>query len=432
MKEYFKKNLLDNPLVSKTLKLSFVSMFANLLGFLIPIYIAYNYKISKSTDDFFLSYSIIIYFVAMFSGAVRAVSIPFLKEKIDDKVKFDSFVSTTIYVILKYIGLACIMLSFVMISIYSYKQETLYWYILISIPIILFSIINAFFYGILNSLDKYYIAETSPFSRAVVIFMTILLLKNWIGMSAVIIGYNLGEIAKSFHLLYVLRNNNKINISFKNKNINIIRPFLKQGSYQILSTTIVTSTPLIDRVVASQLVVGSVSLLDYGDKVFMVFNTILSSFLVIILSKWAKEATENRFNIDSLNSIIKAVFTVTLTLLFIIYFTNEKIIDFIYPNILKPERETIAIILLFNMVGFIFNSMSQVINRATIAVKSTKIMIKTSTVRVISNVILDIVFCKLWGVVGITIATIGVHIIGLVMNYYLFSKDIKKVQLTVA
>ena len=85
-------------------------------------------------------------------------------------------------------------------------------------PIIFFTIINSFCYGILNSLEKFYHAEFSPFTRSIIIFLTIFLLGNQVGIVAVIIGYNLGEIGKFFHLFYILYVKEKIKINKKFNN----------------------------------------------------------------------------------------------------------------------------------------------------------------------------------------------------------------------
>ena len=81
----------NKTLLIKTVKLSLVSLVSNFLGFLIPIYIAFEYNISKETDSFFLSYTIILFVGVVFSGAVRSVSIPYLQERLDNKEKLVAF-----------------------------------------------------------------------------------------------------------------------------------------------------------------------------------------------------------------------------------------------------------------------------------------------------------------------------------------------------
>lgn len=417
----------NKTLLVRTIKLSLVSLVSNFLGFLIPIYIAFEYKISKETDSFFLSYTIILFIGVVFSGAVRSVSIPFLQERLEDKIKLNQFISAVYFYCFIFFFVITAIVAIVTLVMYQHSNNIFYWYLFLSSPIILLTILNSFSYGILNSLNQFNIAEMSPLSRSIVIFGMIFFLKDTFGLSAVIIGYNLGELAKFFHLYYVVVRVNKIKISLKNNTISILKDFLKDGASQVLATTISASSPLIDRFVASFLFVGSISLIDYGDRLFVVFNVLLNAFLAILLSRWSTDAISKKFSYVEMNKIIYLLFGICLVLLGFIYLTRSLIVDILYPTIIWKDREIIAMILFVNMIGFVFNASSQIVNRAMIALKFTNLMVITSSIKAIINIILDIIFAYYWGVVGIIYATVGVHFFGLIVNYFLFYRRFKSI-----
>ncbi|TWR27597.1 hypothetical protein FPZ43_14105 [Mucilaginibacter pallidiroseus] len=412
-------NLLGNKFLARAIKLSSVSIVSNFLGFLIPIYIAYRYSISKETDDFFLSYSIILFVGNMFAGSVRTVIIPFLKERISDSFLYSKFISTVFIYFTKLLLILCVALFVTSLALFVWTDKQLYWFLFLSVPIVYFSVINSFFYGVLNSIDQFYVAEFSPFSRAIIIFVTIYFLGSQFGISAVIIGYNLGELGKFFHLLYIIRIKNKLTISRKNYDFKEISVFLKQGFFQIASVTIAASSPLVDRVVAAFLAVGAVSLIDYGDKVFSVFTVLLGSFLTLLLSKWSGDVVSGNFRLKKLHKTMLIVFTLSIAVFVFILIFKFQIISVIYSRVPKSKQEIIAYILLVNMAGFILNSLNQVINNAVIALKFTRNMVITSTVKFVINIIVDILFAKIWGVIGIAYASVLVHGVGLVINYLL-------------
>ncbi|MCX6218965.1 lipid II flippase MurJ [Spirosoma sp.] len=421
-----KMNFNKESLAIKTLLLSIVSLVSNSLGFLIPVYIGYKYKISSETDNFFLSYSILTFISTIFSFAVRGVSIPFLKEKLNDTNVFNEFVSTVYFYSIKYVGgLSVLVLCATLTSLLISGNSTFY-YLSIGVPIILLTTINSFFYGIFNSVDKFYIAESTPLIRAVVVLIMIFLFSETFGIGAVIIGYSLGEFAKFIQLYYVLNSKLSITLSLKNRDFSVIRTFVKEGSNQIISTTLVSINPLVDRLVASFLIVGSISIIDYGDKIFVIFNVLLNSFLTLILSKWSNEAIKNKFDLSKLEKIIKVVFFAAVSALIVIFIVKHELISRIYPTFSANDKELIATLLVINMIGFVFNSVSQVINRASIVLKQTKIMITTSGFRVAANVVFDVLFAVKWGVIGICISSAGVHFVGLTVNYYLFRRNYKK------
>ena len=422
MKNTFKK-VLNNQLFQKTLKLSGVSFGANFIGFLIPVFIAYKFPISKKTDSFFLSYGIILFIGGVFSGAVRNVAIPFLKEHLDNKATYNHFISNLLYYSIKFLILLCGVLFLVIFLIYHYTDHLLYWYLFLSVPIVFFSVLSSLGYGVLNSLDKFYIAEASLFSRGIIILLTIFLFYHYWGISAVIIGYNFGELAKCFHLWFVIKRMG-VTIQFKKKEFSLIKPFLKQGSFQILSTSLSSTSPLVDSIVASFMIAGSVTLISYGDRLFMVFNILLSSFFILILSKWSKDFIDNKFTLVKLHKAMLLIFSITLLLFLVIALFKTPIVSTIYPNVSNENQLMIAIMLVLNMAGFIFDAVSQVVNRASIATRSTDIMVITAIFKVIVNIILDIIFARIWGVVGIVVATIGVQIMALSINYFLFRRRI--------
>ena len=420
------RRLLKKDLLKQTLKLSAVSMLANFLGFLIPSLIAWQFGISKDTDNFFFSYGIITFASTIFTAALRSSIVPFLTEKLANKQGFDTFVSSLFYYSFYVVCIISVVLLGVFLVLNHFVPGNFFFYLALSVPILFFTVQNAICYGILNTLKQYYVAETSPFSRAIVIYCCIFFLGKSFGITAVIIGYNLGELAKFVHLMYIIRRKNKIQLSRRLVNYAEIKPFLKEGSYQAISTTIISASPVIDKVVASFLIVGSVSILDYGNRLFMIFNVLFSSFLVIILSKWSEDVVQKRFNMKKMNQTIIGVFVITFSVFLLVLLFRSQVVYVLYPKIQAADRDLIATVLVLNMAGFIFNSSNQVINRATLAFKSTNILIRISVIKSIINIVMDVVLALRFGVIGIAVSTIVVHLSGFLINYYLFQGEQKK------
>jgi putative peptidoglycan lipid II flippase len=422
-----KKYLLDvftSKTFQKTIKLTILSVFSNFMVFIVPIYIGLKHQVSYHTDNFFLSYSIITFMAVIFSEAFRSVSIPFLKSKLTSKIVFDEFVSAILHFIIKWIGISTIIIIVVFTLLYKYNNDELYWFLGLSSPIFFLIIINAFLSGILNSLNKFYIVEISTLVRGAVIILIMFLLNSVFGLSAAIIGYIFGELVKALQLYLIIKKQG-VQIRLKERAVDI-QPFLRTGSFQMISSAISSSFPLISKFVASFLAIGSISILDYGDRIFMVFNVLLNSFLVIILSKWSTELKDGNFKINDFHKIIAVVFLSSLAALCFVMFFNESLVVLLYPKIDLNNRKLISIILTLNMIGFVFNSVNQLINRATIASQGTQILIYNSIIKLVVNIVLSIWFASLWGVVGIAISLVLVHIIGLILNYFMFIFHIKK------
>lgn len=419
----------NNDLLKSSFRVGLVSLFSNSISFLIPIYIAYEYSVSKQTDVFFLSFNIIVFLGTIFSGAVRSVSIPYIKERLVSRLELQSFISSVMRYISRFLACFLGLVAIVCYWLFASTNDDLYLYLLLSLPIAFLTVVNAFCYGILNSFDQFYLAELSPVFRAIVIIVTVFFFSNTFGIISVIIGYNLGELAKFFHLFLVIKIKNKLNIFSRTFISTDISSFLRQGAYQVFSVSLAASSPLIDRAVASFLIVGSISLIDYGDRIFVVFNVLLNSFLIILTSKWAKEVLEKKFSLLRFKQILLVLFGITFSLAVIIYFSKSLIIDVLYSKLTESEKETVAIILFLNTFGFIFSSVNQAIHRASMAIKSTDIMVITAVIKVVLNIVLNVILAAYWGVIGIIVSTVIVHLVGLIVNYFLFIRRFNKVNL---
>jgi putative peptidoglycan lipid II flippase len=417
-------NLISNAFVRQVFKLSSVSVLSNLLGFAIPIYIGYAFGVSEETDDFFLSYSIIMFVTTIFSGAVKTVMVPFLIDIIENRAKFTTFVSTIFSYSFKYIGFLVLLIILTSALIYWQTSIRLYLYLAISAPILFFSIKNSICFGVLNSLKQFILAETSPFTRSLVIILFVYLFHDSWGLLSVIVGFNVGEGLKFVHLWYVLKVRNKLDVDLKTFDLTTVKHFFAEGGNQILSTSIISSSQLIDKLVASFLVVGSISVLDYGNRLFVGFNVIFSSFLVVLLSKWSTSFKKSDFAMSEINRVIKYLFALSFGLVVAIYFSKDFIISILYPNIPIDDRIEIAYILFINSIGFVFNSSNQVINRATIVTKATRILINISIFKSVLNLVLNIVFAYFFGVIGIAVSTVFVHLFGFVLNYVLLKNKL--------
>src|ERR1700733_9297867 len=132
----FKDKVLGSELVNRTFKLSVITFLSNVLNFLVPVYIAYVFGISKLTDQFFFSYGIITFIITIFSTAISSVTVPFIKEKIDDKQWLSEFVSSFFYFSSKFLGIGCILLFVLLVFAGHFNSGEFLFYLSLSVPIL--------------------------------------------------------------------------------------------------------------------------------------------------------------------------------------------------------------------------------------------------------------------------------------------------------
>ena len=419
--------VLRNSIVRKSVNLSMVSGLANFLGFFIPLIIAYYFGVSNSTDNFFLAFGIVTFGASIFSGAVSSVIVPFIVERKDNREVLLEFINSTFI----FLGLSALILiagGYIVLSVFlaDVVDPILVQYLSYIIPLIFFLVINSIARGVLNSIERFYSAALSPVVRVISVCLSIYLFHRTLGMSCLFVGYLFGELMRVIYFGILLRKTLNFSINFFNVKFTDFFEFFKKGSQQIVGSIAIGSSPLIDKFVAAFLVVGSISVLDYGQKLFAGFSLILNSFLVVVLTYWSNEFIQKKNISESVRKIIFYIFLISLMVSFGFIIFSQKLINLVYFSLSKEHIEVIVDIFRVHMVAFIFIAMMQVLNRAAIACKFIRLIMIVAVVKAFLNLVFDLIFAYFFQVRGIAIASLFNHIIGFIIMYFLLKNEIKK------
>ena len=168
--------------------------------------------------------------------------------------------------------------------------------------------------------------------------------------------------------------------------------FFKKGSQQIVGSIAVGSSPLIDKFVAAFLVVGSISMIDYSQKLFAGFSLILNSFLVVVLTYWSNKFIQKKNIFESVRKIIFYIFLISLLVSFVFIIYSQKLVYFVYFSLSKEHIKVVVDIFRVHMIALIFISMMQVLNRAVIACKFTRLIMIVAVIKASLNIIFDLIF----------------------------------------
>lgn len=415
-----------NKVLKKTLGLSVISLVIHSIGFFVPIILSNFFGVTKETDNFFLAYGIVVFGGGILTGSVQTVIVPFAVELYGKKNALSKFLIST-YFFFTLGALIIVAIGYIIIfTFYNQLDTKLINYLLISLPIVIFLVINGICSGFLNSCGFYNIVAIAPISNYSIIYVSIFLLHAKMGILSVLIGFLGGQIAKSIFLIFFC--NNLIDFEFNVGFIEFaaLRDFFRKSLNQILGSSIIGASPLIDSLVASNFAVGSISILDYGNRIFSGINLALSSFLVVLLTKWAKDYSTSRFSLASVKRYLKYfVFAASVITIPLLVFSKD-IIGMVYPKLEHEHTYLIVSIFRINSLAFIFTSIMQVLNRAAIANKFTSLILRVAVVKSIMNFVFDLIFGFFFQVVGIAIASLLNHVIGFLIMYSLLRSEISK------
>lgn len=197
---------------------------------------------------------------------------------------------------------------------------------------------------------------------------------------------------------------------------------------------------MIDRTLASQLAVGSISAMKYADRLnTFVLGMFISSITVVIYPMLSKMKSQKQF--DKFNEYIKkSINVVTLmilpiTVIAIVLAKPIVVLLFERGAFNNTAAEMTSAALAFYSIGLIGLSQKNVIANVFYSIQDTKTPMYNGVIAVVINIILNLILVKYMGISGIALATsISSIVCVLLLLAYLRKKvdgiDFKSMSLT--
>ncbi len=417
------KRIYHSPVARNTAWVFIVSSLASVPMFFLPSLIAYYYQVSAATDNFFFAYAIVYYLANLLRGAVSTLVVPFTVERLADKPRLETFISGAFSLVSVASVVLTIVCYAVLLLVKSFINPGLAQATALFLPIIYFLVLNSLFGGILNSFKKYTVYSLMPLISGLYVYVVTIVFNQTLGIYSVMVGFLLGEAVLFLFCLYYLRKILQIVIKPNLNNIYGMKDFAKGSTEQFIGSGLAGGSPLVDKAVASRIALGSISLLDYGQKLFSGFNAILSSFFVVMLPVWAENIGKEEDHRSMIKFNIRAVTAISAVIVFVGLIAARPLLRVMYPTVADYDFQLIVSIVKINIIALLFISPMQVVNRFVIIFKYTHLIVRISIVKFILNVVFDIVFTLKFGLLGLPLATLLNQGIGYLLMAIWFYKE---------
>jgi putative peptidoglycan lipid II flippase len=437
---FFKKlwlKISKKKLVKDSASITIWNVLGKAVGFLVPFFIAAWFGVTSETDAFFFTYGIFIFISGVFAISLERTVVPFISEakfKSEDIDKFigSIFVISTIALVL-ISGILSLFFKPLLLLVTNFDRNSIdltFNFFLLGIFLIVFSCWTSILSGLLNSYKKFIVPALSPMFRAAINLIFIFIFKSTLGIYAVIAGFVIGEFFRfTILLIYAYKTKiSRIKLCFISRKT---ASFLKVSSYQIMGASIVGLNPVIGRTMASWLQKGSVSILEYANRLYEIPTTfIITGVLVVLLSYWSDDFYnygKHKLKNDVIRaikilSIISLIITVALILL------NKQIINIAYARgefDLKNIPE-VAKVFVFFMFGFISFTISRLFVQTHIVLKNTKILLVNGIINTVLTILLNYIFIKYFNVAGIALTTTVISTFSVFFLGFYFFKKVKR------
>jgi putative peptidoglycan lipid II flippase len=403
-----------------------------LVGFLTPFFIAAWFGVSGATDIFFFAYGIIIFLATIFSNSIENVIVPFIVEvRSRNEADVGIFISQLIL-----LSAAALLIVIAPLLFFTHiilgkvtnftglQQEQFLRIVIETTPLILLLIVNGVLSGMLNAYKLFVFPAIMPAVRSIVTILTIFLLKAWLGIYAIPLGYIAGELSRLLLLWFLVILRHLPTIKFSLIFDKEILVFVKALSYQMAARATLGLNPIINKAMASWLPQGSVSILEYADKIYTVPISLLSDGLMVTtLSYLSADYYGRKKDEEKLRTKVvrigKIIFIASLLVTVLLAIFSDYIVKLVYGYGVFPKEKTgdVGLTWIMYLFGLVPYMLIQVMMIECLVLKKTKIVMKTALFMNLLNIGFNLVFMKIFGVFGIALSTSVIQAIGLVILY---------------
>jgi len=405
------------PLVWDTLVTTLLSALGRFFGLAIPFFIAVWYGVSATTDAFFFAYGFILFCTTAITPIVESVIVPFVAEAREQGRDVGGFVGQVLFastlLILGLLFLLVFAVRSLLSRITNFEGQTLDLTVRLvfeTAPLVLLMVWSGVLAGTLNTYKKFAYPAISPAVRALVNLSAIYAFKTTLGVHAIALGYVLGESVRCCTLLGVVTRLRLCRIRMSLKLDPGFWEFLRIGFYQFLGMLAVGLNPVIDKAMASWLQPGSVSLLHYADRLYMIPVVFLTQGLVVtVLSHWSSGYYQKGYRYlwkQVLKSI--AVMLVLVTAILIILLPAHKlIVHFVlgFGNLADAHISAVQQMFFYYLLGLFPTVCGYILARAYLVLKRTRTLLLLAVANVTCHVILNFTLIRVLGLGGIALST---------------------------
>lgn len=433
------KGIKEKPVIRDIITTSFWSTIGKGAGFIVPFFIATWFGVSSETDAFFFAYGLILFFSGFFAPVIESIIVPFIAEKKDRGEDIGKFIGKILGVSGVWLtvlgGLSLFPIKFILGLTTQFNQheiDLVFKLLIETIPLIILLVWTSTLTGALNAFKVFTFPAIAPALRAVINICFIFLFKDALGIHSIAFGYVVGEIFRFVLLSSAIRKLNLFLIQFSFNTDKVFGDFFKTASYQIIGMIAVGLSPVVDRTMASWLGKGSISLLEYANRLYtapVIFFQ--SGLLVVLLSHWSSEY--NKSGLQSLTGKIQnllkpiAIITLSITFLLLLFSTPLVKAAFARGSFGKNNIAQVSEIFSFYCLGFFPYILSQIYVRGHIVLKNTKVLMKCSIYKTFLNVVLNFILMQFLGAAGIALATTFLSIYTLFFLRHHFLRSVANV-----
>lgn len=407
-----------------------VTLMVKGLGFFKETFVAANFGLSEVLDTFFIAFILPGFIQNVFVSSFNQVFIPNYVAEQHGENNTASFKSA-VFLVTFSISLFLVLVSFVFADVYIEEffpgHDSEYYALVKSqlyflLPCILFWGLSSLIHGLLNIRDEYLLSSSSGVILPITIILTLYFGKEFFGKNVLAIGTLFGAMLSFSYLVSVGLKKGVLAFSKPNFRSDNIRVMLKQVPVKMTSSFLTGMHNVIDSYFAAKLVIGSVSALNYGNKIpAFAIGILVIAISNVLLPYFSKAVVVNRKkSFETLFRLLKTVFIVSAIVAVLGIITSDFFVSLFFERgkFSSNDAEIVSLIQKIILIYVPFKTSGMLIVNFLTSINKNNIMALVAFISVVLNAILDYVLIGSYGVYGIAMASTAVIVL---RNILMFS-----------
>lgn len=378
------------------------------------------YGVSQATEVVYFIYAPLAVIVSVALGVSDVVVMPAMHRAIllkdDAYLRYEFIKRTFLYIV------PCSI--FIILVCGYFVAEVSLVTLLLMLPIPLLGSLSALYVGVLNSYGAMRLAVLGPFYGSI-LALPIVFLEGGSqeSLAFILLVYELMRlIGLKFSLgkKSIERGNSTSSAASKK----LLTESLAAAKWPVLGSLFMCSSPLIDILYASQLDTGSITLVEYASRLWNIVPLLFAGALVSIYSKMSLSSVSGDTNQSKTHSEAIKLGVIALILSMILVSVMNAAINVLFGLGVMSDHDqaVLAKLSICYIIGTAPFVSGMVYVRALSAERKAHIIASVALLNFFSNIILNSILIKYWGIYGIGLATSMVYIIGLLALIVLYRK----------
>ena len=396
------------------------TLASKFLGFFREALIASRYGSSVETDTFFVALSAVTLFSALLTQTINTTLIPILSEVESKEGKqgkinhVNNFLNIMVVVAFALIVVGYFSAPLIMEILGAGFEGKQFDFAItltrVGLPSLIFATIVGIYRGFLQSENLFNESAFSGYPKNFVYIAFLLFLSQYFSIKGLMIATVVAEASQLIIQIPSLRKvkyRYRLTISIKDEYVQrlstMIPPILVSVGIHDLNT-------VIDKSMASTLIEGSISALNYSGAInSIVLHVFVTAILTVLFPMLSKVASEK--NYDNLKKLmhtnINIVLLITVPATIGIIVLASPVVKFAYE---RGEFDALATMMTSNALkyyslGLVGSSVSMLVSRVFYSLKDTKTPMINSAFALVLNFLFNLIFIQSMGHLGLALGT---------------------------